>query len=296
MNTSKKTVLFFFSLVLLIIIAVLYIFSSKEALFCILLITSLTALLSFIFSLITNDYSWTDRLWSTLPVGFAWIYAYKANFVSSVLVPTLLITLWGARLTYNFARRGGYSSHEDYRWPILRKRFNNPVLYQIFNLLFIAIYQQLLFILFTSFLHFLPMDSHIKISPFALFSCILFFVFLAIETLADQQQYVFQQSKYGLLPKKEKWKTDYEQGFRTTNLFSRSRHPNYFGEIGVWWSLYFYGSFTTGKLINPSIAGPILLTLLFLGSTVFTESITQNKYPAYEHYKKRASAIIFKFW
>ncbi len=32
----------------------------------------------------------------------------------------LLILLWGARLTFNFARKGGYSGTEDYRWPVLR--------------------------------------------------------------------------------------------------------------------------------------------------------------------------------
>lgn len=27
----------------------------------------------------------------------------------------VLVTLWGARLTYNFARKGGYTGMEDYR-------------------------------------------------------------------------------------------------------------------------------------------------------------------------------------
>ena len=296
MNTPTRNVLLFFALVLFGILMILHLFNNSEALLCILLITAFTALLSFFFALITKDYSWTDRLWSTLPVGFAWIYAVKTDYDASILLPTLLITLWGARLTFNFARRGGYSAIEDYRWAILRKKIHNPVLWQIFNLLFIAIYQQLLFILFTSFMHLLTENPQTRLTSLSLVACVLFLVSLTIETLADQQQYVFQQSKYGLLPKNEKWKTDYAQGFRTTSLFSRSRHPNYFGELGVWWSLYLYGSFATGKLINPSILGPILLTLLFIGSTKFTESITQSKYPAYKHYRKKASAIIFKFW
>jgi len=34
-----------------------------------------------------------------------------------------LVILWGARLTFNFARKGGYArGGEDYRWAVLRGR------------------------------------------------------------------------------------------------------------------------------------------------------------------------------
>ena len=64
----------------------------------------------------------------------------------SVLM-AMIATAWGARLTYNFNRRGGYSwkfweGVEDYRWEVVRK---NPVLandfvFTIFNLFFISLY------------------------------------------------------------------------------------------------------------------------------------------------------------
>lgn len=35
------------------------------------------------------------------------------------------ITLWGLRLSFNFARKGGYNlSEEDYRWKILKNNFD----------------------------------------------------------------------------------------------------------------------------------------------------------------------------
>lgn len=34
-----------------------------------------------------------------------------------LLIMAVLVTVWGTRLTYNFARKGGYRfSAEDYRW------------------------------------------------------------------------------------------------------------------------------------------------------------------------------------
>ncbi len=253
-----------------------------------------TVLVSFWFSLLTDDYSWTDRLWSTLPVAFAWIYAYKAGFSSPAVVASLLVTIWGARLTFNFSRRGGYTGEEDYRWKILYEKIGNPVRWFFFNLLFIALYQQFLFIAFTSPLGLLPSTT----APFTTLSYIaifLFICFLSIETIADQQQYTFQQAKYQLLPRKEELENEYTQGFRSSGLFRYSRHPNYLGELGVWWSIYLYSVSFHDFLLHYTIAGPLLLTLLFIGSTIFTESITSSKYPEYAAYKEKAGAIIFRF-
>src|SRR5690606_11814716 len=73
-------------------------------------------------SVVTREYSWTDRIWSIVPIAYAWVFAAHADQWRVSLVAAL-ITLWGARLTFNFWRRGGYApGGEDYRWAILRKR------------------------------------------------------------------------------------------------------------------------------------------------------------------------------
>ena len=60
----------------------------------------------------------------------------------------VLVTLWGARLTFNFARKGGYTGVEDYRWAVLRARMT-PWQFQLFNLFFIVLYQNALLVLIT---------------------------------------------------------------------------------------------------------------------------------------------------
>ncbi|NCC89741.1 MAG: DUF1295 domain-containing protein [Spirochaetia bacterium] len=297
MKATKSTIIVFFLAIVLILVGVVaYSPATFSALQMVSLSTVLTALLSFALSLLTNDYSWTDRLWSTLPVAYAWMYAYASSFTAAALVAALLITVWGARLTFNFARRGGYTGEEDYRWSILRQRIGNPLAWIVFNLLFIASYQQFLFIAFTSPLSLLTHPASSVFTPISFVAIVLFFLCLGIETLADQQQYTFQQAKHHLLERDNRYSEDYERGFRTSGLFRRSRHPNYFGELGVWWSMYlFCASFHT-SLLHFTLAGPLLLTLLFIGSTVFTESITASKYPEYAKYQKRVPAILFRFW
>ncbi|ADY12959.1 DUF1295 domain-containing protein [Sphaerochaeta globosa] len=297
MKATKTTILLFFILISACIgFTMLQAAPTTAPLVHVGVITACSIGLTFLFSLVTSDYSWTDRLWSTLPVAYAWIYASAAGFTVPSLTAMALITLWGARLTYNFARRGGYTGEEDYRWTILRQRINNPVLWLVFNLLFIAFYQQFLFIAFTSPLMLLVQSSSLTFTPLSYVAILLFALCLGIETLADQQQYTFQQAKYNLLPRTEEHEEDYERGFRTSGLFKFSRHPNYFGELGVWYAIYLFCVSFSPSLFHFSLVGPLLLTLLFIGSTIFTESITAGKYPAYKAYQQSVPPILLKFW
>src|SRR3954469_17467874 len=100
-------------------------------------------------SLVTKDTSWVDRIWSIVPVVYVWIFAIAAGLGDVRLdVMAGLVTLWGARLTFNFARKGGYSGVEDYRWPVLRARMK-PAQFAVFNILFICLYQHALLVLIT---------------------------------------------------------------------------------------------------------------------------------------------------
>lgn len=109
---------------------------------------------------------------------------------------SLLVTIWSARLTFNFARKGGFPStwkiwegEEDYRWAILRKNptLSHPVVWWIFNLSFISIYQSFLIASFT-FPIILSVDSVNKdLNLVDLLATILVLGFITCETVADQQ-------------------------------------------------------------------------------------------------------------
>ena len=47
-----------------------------------------------------------------------------------------------------------------------------------------------------------------------------------------------------------------------------------------------------GGAINATIVGAALLTVLFIGSTIFTESISASKYPAYADYRRTTSMLV----
>src|SRR5437899_6824186 len=84
-------------------------------------------------SIASREYSWVDRIWSVVPVVYVGIFAGAAGF-ADVRLDVLfgLVALWGLRLTFNFARKGGYASGgEDYRWAVLRGRLA-PWQFQLF--------------------------------------------------------------------------------------------------------------------------------------------------------------------
>jgi steroid 5-alpha reductase family enzyme len=243
---------------------------------------------AWIASLITHDTSWVDRLWSIVPVVYLWVFAAYAHLHNARLdVMAVLVTVWGVRLTFNLARKGGYTGVEDYRWPILRDRMPRWQ-FQLFNFFFVVIYQNFILILIA--LPALTAYDH-RSTAFGYLDLLLAIVFLACtagETVADQQQWNFQSTKAA---EKAAGRTPSSQ-FLQSGLFRFSRHPNFFFELAQWWLLFLIGAVATGSVLQWTVIGAVLLTLLFVGSTRFTESITLSRYPEYEVYQRQTSAVV----
>jgi steroid 5-alpha reductase family enzyme len=211
----------------------------------------------------------------------------------------LLAAAWGMRLTYNFARRGGYTwplwqGEEDYRWSVLRQvpLLQGRLRWGVFNLFFISLYQNTLIWLITlpSVVAFAGRDKPLSFFDVAL--ALLFLALLAIETIADQQQYNFQTEKYRRMAAGEPLDGDYAQGFLSSGLWAWARHPNYAAEQAIWVTYYLFSVAATGRWLNWSLTGAILLILLFLGSSDFSEKISAGKYPAYRDYQKRTPRFL----
>lgn len=252
------------------------------------LLCAATAALTWLASVLTGNYSQVDRLWSILPPIYVGVFAAAADFADPRLDVMLALTaLWGARLTYNFARKGGYRpGGEDYRWPILRQRMS-PALFQLFNATFIAPFQNALLLGLALPAH-LALQHRTPLTHTDLALAALFLALLAAETLADQQQWEFHLQKAAAREAGE----PLTPPFLTTGLFRYSRHPNYFCEISLWWVIYAFSVSAGAPLWNVTILGAVVLTLLFQGSTQMTEQITLSKYPAYADYQRRTSRLI----
>lgn len=260
------------------------------------IICACSVLYCFVVGEITNNNSQMDKLWSILPEIYAWVVAVKGNMNPRLVIMAILATVWGARLTYNFAKKGAYSikfwaGEEDYRWIILRenKFFKPHWKWALFNLFFISIFQNVL-ILLTTLPAVAAMTSTKSFNYFDIIAIVYMAGAIALETVADKQQWDFQSTKYKLLgegKKLDELPHPYNKGFNTTGLWNYSRHPNYLGEQSTWVGFYLFSIAAGAGIFNWSVIGVILLIILFIGSSIFAENISSSKYPEYKNYKKK---------
>lgn len=108
---------------------------------------------------------------------------------------------------------------------------------------------------------------------------------LLIETAADAQKFVAKRQPGG------------EARWMHTGLWRYSRHPNYFGELPVWWGIFV---FVAGDLSGwqwLAVLGPIAITFLLLRVTGIPtlEASANRKWggnPEYEAYRRRTSRLV----
>ena len=257
-----------------------------------------TAFICFLVSEITRNYSQVDKLWSLMPVIYS-LVAYTANPSPRLGIMCVLVAIWGFRLSFNFYRKGGYNivpwrGEEDYRWKILRQHpaFKGRIRFGLFNLFFISFYQNLLILLFSSPVILVSQYPGSNLNVMDIFASSLMLLFIIIETVADNQQFRFHKLKRQPQNAGGQYSESLKRGFLSEGLWSHVRHPNFIAEQCVWISFYFFSAAASGKLINWTLAGPLLLILLFLGSTQMTENISSEKYPGYAAYRKDVPKFI----
>lgn len=108
---------------------------------------------------------------------------------------------------------------------------------------------------------------------------------LVIETIADYQKYVFKNKPTN----RDKW--------IQSGLWRYSRHPNYFGEMLVWWGLFIIASSYLSGMLWLTILAPIYLTilLLFISGVPTIEKKYDHKYKDnqdYQRYKNSTNLIV----
>jgi len=259
------------------------------------------------------------------PKDLGW--ATVKDFSPRALLMFSVIFIWMCRLSYNTHRRGLFNpKDEDYRWAVLRKQI--PAwLFQVTNLTFIAATQNVLLLLlglpvYTASV----LQPHTPLATSDYLLAALSLVVLLLEFTADNQQYAFHAYKHDILAKEkgdktvaeynpsEQWlgarlawtKDDAHRGFITRGLWRYSRHPNCVCEQTFWWIItlmpilspsppnfplrtFTYPDFQLDTTYLGHLLPALSLSALFISSTLFTESISSSKYPAYKAYQKRVA-------
>lgn len=230
----------------------------------------------FLFSVILNNASVYDPYWSVQPVVILWALAIgERAWNINVGFMLFAVTFWGVRLTANWAYTFHGLNHQDWRYTMLKE--NTGIFYPLIN--FVGIHMVPTLIVY---LCVLPAAWLIYNAPFyaeltvvgAIGYC-LSFAAAIWQGIADIQMHKFRKSR--------------QKGFIRTGLWKYSRHPNYLGEILMWYGIAL-AALPTEFLF--AFVGAIANTCLFFFVSIPMADKRQSRKEGFKEYKKSTWALL----
>ncbi len=193
----------------------------------------------------------------------------------------LMVFVWASRLGYFLFRRI-HKAGKDGRFDTIKNCF----------IRFLAAWTlQGLWVTFTAAAAWTAIASVHKqpVGVFAAIGTLLWFVGFLIEVVADHQKSRF------------KAKSENKGDFIQSGLWSRSRHPNYFGEILLWTGVAVIAIPVMEGWQWVTLSSPFLVTLLLtrVSGIPLLEKRADEKWGGqhdYEAYKKNTPVLVPRFW
>lgn len=198
------------------------------------------------------------------------------NYSISSIILLILTLIWGYRLFSHLHSRHAKSPGEDMRYAEMRAEWKSLLRLKAYIYVFIlqGILMYLLGVASMILVH-----SNVPLNLFSLIGIVVWVFGFIFETIADRQL------KYFIKDPVNKGK------IMNQGLWKYSRHPNYFGEVTMWWGIFFFVLVNTG--IFWAIITPITITYLivFVSGIPLTEKHFGGS-PLWQKYKDQTSPLI----
>lgn len=234
-------------------------------------------LVVYAFSIRLDNGSVYDPYWSVAPplIALYWIgLASPASALRQVVV-TALVFVWSIRLTCNWARGWQGLHQEDWRYTDLYEKAPKWLI----SLTGIHLFPTLQ--VYLGCLALVPALARGG-APFGALDGVAMIVTggaVLIELVADEQLRRFAARKQ-------------PGDIMSEGMWSWSRHPNYFGELGFWWGLFLFG-LSADASYWWTIIGPVAMTLMFhFASIPMLDRRSLERRPGYAEHMQRVNALI----
>ncbi len=190
---------------------------------------------------------------------------------------TLLVIIWGGRLTWHILKRIKATKAEDPRYVELRKTWKGNVRLNVFSRIYMT--QAFIALLICIPVIHINLFADNGITQLAWLGVAVWIVGFSFEVIGDRQlrNFVTNPANKGKLM---------DQG-----LWRYSRHPNYFGEVTQWWGIFLICLTTPFGWVG--IIGPVLISylILFVSGIPLNEKRFEGR-PGWAEYKRKTSVFL----
>jgi steroid 5-alpha reductase family enzyme len=229
----------------------------------------------FLYSLVKKRNDVADVAWGLGFVLIAWISYFLAEGSGDrALLVNILVSIWGLRLAWHIYSRNKVKT-EDYRYLAWRNDWGK----WFYVRSYVQVYLLQGFLLYLIALPIIGINKNIGLSPgwIDLIGVMVWLIGFFFEVVGDAQlaTFIINPANKGKLIQ--------------SGLWAYTRHPNYFGEVTLWWGVWLI-SLSSFNLI--SIIGPLTITFLILkvsGIPMLEKKMAEN--PEFAEYKRRVSVF-----
>ena len=229
---------------------------------------------TFIFSLIFKNASVYDPYWSVQTPVILVAFAIGKDLTVLGILLLAVVSFWAIRLTANWAYTFGNLTHQDWRYTMLHEK--TGVFYPVIDLVGIHMVPTLVVCGCI-----LPAVYAIREGLSANIASVLFLCLslgaAMMQGIADIQMHKYRNNR--------------TTTFIRVGLWKYSRHPNYFGEILMWWGVGL-SVLCAAPSVWYLVAGAVANTILFLAVSIPMADKRQSRKDGFAEYKKQTRMLL----
>ena len=231
-------------------------------------------IVTFIFSVVFNNASVYDPYWSVQPPIILIAFAFGKKLTALGVLLIIAVCFWAIRLTANWAYTFKNLCHQDWRYTMLKE--TTGAFYPIIN--FAGIHLVPTLVVYGCILPAVyAVVGSCTANAFSVIFICLSIGSATMQGIADIQMHKFRKNKNG--------------AFIRNGLWKYSRHPNYLGEILMWWGVALAVVSSTPNAFY-LILGAVANTLLFLVVSIPMADKRQSKKDGFNEYKSQTRALL----
>ena len=229
---------------------------------------------TFIFSLIFKNASVYDPYWSVQPPVILIAFAVGRELTLLGILLLAVVLFWAVRLTANWAYTFANLDHQDWRYTMLKEK--TGFFYPIIN--FVGIHMVPTLVVYGCILPAVyAVREGLSVNVPAILCLCVSLCAAVMQGIADIQMHKFRRNRDGAFIRRGLWKY--------------SRHPNYLGEILMWWGIGLSVIFVAPNAWYLA-AGAIANTVLFLAVSIPMADRRQSRKEGFAEYKKDTRMLL----